>query len=228
MTWLIFDALIVLVFVIFCIMGSVRGFVKMAMRIFGKLAALLIAFMFGDKVAAIINEQYVGPYFIGVFDKYLSGIAASGADELKNLPPLLKSAASLVGYDIDTLVAEIQSAETLGPVVESLASPIANMVSSIIAFALLFVGVLIATWIVKLILNALAKLPVISTVNKWLGFILGAVEGVLAVFVIVLVINAVFPYLQAENILGLESVSLESTYIFKFVSKINPLNVIFG
>ena len=55
---------------------------------------------------------------------------------------------------------------------------------------------------------------------------MGAVEGLLVVFVLVLVFNALLPYLQAENILGFADISIEQTHIFKFINNINPLNAI--
>ncbi len=228
MTWLLIDGVLLAVFIILCIVGSVKGFVKMAMRVFGKLGALIVAYAFSDEVAAIINEKYFGPYFHGVFTEYVQKIAVNAAGDVNELPALFKTVVSMLGYNLEELVVSIQTTENAAPIAQHLATPVANIVSSATAFAGLFFAVLIVAWIVKLILSALAKLPVIATVNKWLGFALGAVEGFIVVCVIATAINAFFPYLQAENLFGLASVSLEQTYIFKFINEINPLNIIFS
>lgn len=229
---LIIDLILVAVFVGLCIAGSVKGFVKMIMRVFGKIGAFIVACLFSDRLAAVINERYFGPYFSGIFAKYADNIAKASDDKVaqvvEDLPAAFKTVAATLGYDTEALVNEIRMGEGVSGVVNSLASPIAEAASSAVSFTVLFFGILVVAWILTKILDAVAKLPVLKTLNRWLGFALGAVEGAFVVCILVFIFGAVLPYLQAENLLGFADVAVEDMRLFSFINDNNPVAALFG
>ncbi len=229
---LIIDLILIAVFLGLCIAGAVKGFVKMIMRVFGKLGAFIVACIFSDDLSAAINSKYFGPYFSELFAKYADTIAQASDDKVaqtvEELPAAFKTMAQMLGYNTETLVEEIRMGEGVSGVVNSLASPIAEAVSSAVAFSVLFFGILIIAWILTKVLDTLAKLPVLKTMNRWLGFAMGAVEGVFVVCVLVLIFSLVLPYLQAENLLGLADVAVEEIRLFSYINDNNPLAAVFG
>lgn len=62
-----------------------------------------------------------------------------------------------------------------------------------IAFAILFFGTKIAMHIIGSILNVFMSLPILRTINRWLGGVLGFLEIYLLVF-IVLFVAAIIPH----------------------------------
>ena len=95
-------------------------------------------------------------------------------------------------------------------------APVLKVVCSLLLFLLFR---LLISLLLKL-LNVLAKLPVLKQANKTLGIVAGVVQGVLWVFLIATIIQAV----AATGLVPLVSNELvESTILVKWLLQINPL-----
>ena len=66
MEYYIADGIIVAIFIVFCIVGLVKGFVKMVMRIFGRIGAFLIACACSDRLAVVFRGGYTVAFAHGV------------------------------------------------------------------------------------------------------------------------------------------------------------------
>ena len=74
---------------------------------------------------------------------------------------------------------------------------IVGRIINILAIVILFVALKIVFGIILMILNKVANLPILSVVNRVGGLLLGALEGVLIVYIFTLIINW-FP-ISTEN-----------------------------
>ena len=76
-------------------------------------------------------------------------------------------------------------------------------------------------------LDFVVELPILRQINKIGGIVLGAINGILFVFILAGVINISIGYIMndrtAEEIDKIE----ESTVIYKTVNSINPVRMIF-
>ncbi len=71
---------------------------------------------------------------------------------------------------------------------EAISVQITNIIISIISLVILYIAIRIALVIAKHILEGITQLPIIKQFNKLGGFIFGAVEGLLTVYIIFAVI----------------------------------------
>ena len=94
--------------------------------------------------------------------------------------------------------------------------PVANMLSGMIAFVLIFVSVVVIS---GLIIRAISniKIPVITDFDKWLGLSLGVVLGVITVSVISTALYSILEFMSGvKNSPELMEIYSHS-FVFKFI-----------
>jgi hypothetical protein len=137
-----------------------------------------------------------------------------------------------IGIDIDSAVDSYNDAlkQSKEDAVKSLdkhiVTPFCKMLADTVAFVALLVASLVALTVLMFFLELVFKLPVLKTVNKSAGAIIGILFGLFRVFVLCVVIQLVLPYIP-ENDLGFYSGVEEKTYIYKVVVDANPLSFIY-
>ena len=117
--------------------------------------------------------------------------------------------------------------EAKSAVIDMMVSPMADICGRVIAFVVIFILALIAINIIVWLLDFVVELPILRQINKIGGIVLGAINGILFVFILAGVINISIGYIMndrtAEEIDKIE----ESTVIYKTVNSINPVRMIF-
>jgi uncharacterized membrane protein required for colicin V production len=103
---------------------------------------------------------------------------------------------------------------------EYVAAPLGNVISSIVAFVLLFIAARIVLFLLEKILGAVAKLPVIKTANRLLGGILGLVMGMFFALIVTSLIKSIVPYVSDELVL---STLNEGNTLYNFLRSISPM-----
>ena len=95
-------------------------------------------------------------------------------------------------------------------------TPVANMLSGMIAFVLIFVSVVVIS---GLIIRAISniKIPVITDFDKWLGLALGIILGVITVSVVSTAIYSVLEFMSGvKNSPELMEI-YERSFVFKLI-----------
>ncbi|MDD4494215.1 MAG: CvpA family protein, partial [Eubacteriales bacterium] len=73
--------------------------------------------------------------------------------------------------------------------VDQISTQLANLVCDIISVILLFIAARLAFILLKFVVKGIAKLPVFKQLDKIGGFALGAVEGLLTVYILLAVLT---------------------------------------
>lgn len=188
----IIDIILIVVFASCIIDGRKKGFVKMILSVVATVIALFIAKEYAEPVANWINESFVHGRIVESISRAISDSVGSGAAAIANaLPGYIVRAAEAIGLsakeitaDLGSNVTSVQAAEQICTAVEgAFIVPAIKIVSFFIIFA---IGSAVLNFAASFI-NGIFKLPLIKSVNKLLGAILGGVKGLIAVLIIGLV-----------------------------------------
>ena len=200
----IIGALIVLTLIIW---GAKKGFVKSVFSLGSLILSLILALSLYPVVTDFLEDSVVGDYVrLNVFqafdEKEDDDITAEEAGDTLNLPGSFQKT---VSDAID------QATET---VKESLADTMANLALKILGILIVFLLTKIILWLLSVLLNAVAQLPVIRTANKLLGGITGAIYGVLILYLILalLTFTTAIKTFNKPTQLVLESKYISSMY----------------
>ncbi len=106
---------------------------------------------------------------------------------------------------------------------EVLTDTVTEMILKIISILLLFILVRVGVFLLLHILEALFKLPVLNGINSFLGMIIGAVNGLLIVYIIC----ALFTLLAPTESMGQIGEAIDKTLILKYFYNNNLLIELF-
>lgn len=191
---IIIDIVLILILAIFVIVNMVRGFFKQIFKLAVGIGAILIAYFFCDNLANLLNEKW------GVLTKLSSTIMGwfgNGAEYLETATSeSIRTAVSANG--LPEFIAEMASeslAGAAGGAVLSVGALISEAFAKTILIVLCFIALHIVSKlllsIVAFILNKVVELPVVSSINRILGLVLGLIKGILVVSVLICVINVI-------------------------------------
>lgn len=215
----IIDLIVIGVILLIGIIGTIRGFFKSFLSLFGFLGAIIVSIIFREQIAELLEsvlglESMIEEFVIkktGEINAELINYKTADSSSLITMVNGLELNVILKGIFIKI----ISGATILEPVsaAEIIASPIAHYIT-------IAVGVVIATVLIRvlvLILNAtlgkLAKGKVFGRFNRLLGFIFGSLKGVLLVAVIMGLTTVLSLFPSVNNFV---TPYIESTTITKF------------
>lgn len=236
---LVFDGLILIVCIIIVVVETRRGFVKSVMHLCSHIAALFVAYAFTPRLSAFFNEHFF-------LDKVSSGIRdtlksltvnSEGSYDLSRLlddiPEPFTQILTRYNKPLDSIADKIRDVtgaaeDAVNDLADHIAGDVAGVLSSVCAFLLLFIASLLVLKLVTFILDALFRLPILSTANTALGFIFGVVIALIAAFVLSLLsvkfigaMSSISPDLFSQDV-------IDKSIILKFFAKYNILGVIAG
>jgi uncharacterized membrane protein required for colicin V production len=208
---IIIDIVFVAVVVILAIVGLVKGFAKSLISMVGNLAAIVIAILIARPFADLINmitgaDGFFGGLIKDVFVGFNEGfntIAVTISPSGMVSPELAQSMAlDLHGRGnifFEILYRMIFTSEfpsgtiSLGDIIGGV---IGGLVVIIIAAVLAFILLKIALFIIERVAKKLTEFSIIGGIDKVLGFVFGAVKGLLFVsiaFALTSALTLVFP-----------------------------------
>lgn len=162
--------------------GIKRGFVKTVFSLGSLILSLILALTLYPVVTDFLAESVVGDYVrLNVYEVFSEkpeeNLSAEEAGSTLKLPGSLQ----------ETIIGTTEQTATV--VKETLADSMASLALKILGIIIVFILVKVILWILSVLLNAVAKLPVLRTANKFLGGITGAVYGVLLLYLILAVLT---------------------------------------
>lgn len=236
-------AIIVLIITIgiilgFAITGAVKGFVKMAVSLLSLILTVVLVWVVNPYVSDFIKNNT--PLYTSIDEKcqeYMrlelaqkmtreenktSGAQFDGEEGEKKLD---NSWLNIVNDVVDATViqAEEAMAGSIEELAKSLGARLADVILTIITFVITFI---LITLVLKLIfgaLNIITRLPVIHTLNRTAGGILGAAFGIAVVWIAMLIAIVLFNTTVGVYVLK----SVEDNGFMKILYDLNPLIMIF-
>ncbi len=217
---LFLDILIIIVVIAAIYSGISRGFVKSVMGFVSLILAVIAAFVFTPKVAGIYEENFVGGWVDGIVETSLTDLVTAGGQRiefskiLEDRPDALEAIASRFGIDLDEISSyylEFQPEDdntAIKSLSEHIASPTSKAVSEVLAAISVFFGALILLKLITFLLDLICRLPVLSTLNRFLGFLFGVASAAVGSLVIanlsvglIKALNAVKPEIFNQSVI---------------------------
>ena len=226
MTYLIYDLAIIAVLALFAFWGSRKGLVLTLCSLAAVFVALIGASFLSDALAEPVAKAIEPAVTSSIHDTVTSyyqrtpAVNTKETDWLAQLPldellnPLRESK-FFKGY-VETFQKAVddKAAEIVTHAVQALAHFVAVQIARMVIFALAFIAILIAWVFLSRALDLVAKLPVLSTVNRWGGAAAGLVKGGLVLFIAA--------WLLRDGYISQEAV--EQTYLLRFFCTASPLS----
>lgn len=207
---IIIDIVIVLFMMICVLIGYKRGLIKVGIRLFALIFAILLSIILYKPIAVLImnktqvDENISNTIYSKIQDKDLYNVT----EEDKKSNKLL-----LLGEDYIKQAIDEKKSDVARFVSDSLAVTIVEIST--------FVCLLIIFRILLLILNLLAdfigNLPIIKQFNKTGGIIVGFIEGIVIVYTVFAVLYLIDPFAGNGNI----SSTIDKTFLGKTIYENN-------
>ena len=180
------DILALIIIMLLAIWGMKKGLVRSVYSLGSLLLSLILALTLYPAVSGFLEESAIGDYVrINVYKVFDGEEAAPEAPAQPTDEPDLKLPQAL------TSALEETALKATNSVKETVAESVAGLALKLIGILVVFILVRIVLWVVLMLLDAVAKLPVIRSANKLLGAMLGAVYGILAVYLILALLTLV-------------------------------------
>ena len=224
---ILIDLILAAVLVLFIWLGAKKGFVLTLCSLLAVIVALvganLIADALAPKVAAAIQPHIEQSIQESLEEKALEVSAQDGLGVADALAALREkggfyewAADSLEGV----LTTTPELSESIAHQAAAAASALAEQVARGILFASAFLLVLVAWFFVSHALDLVTKLPVINSLNHTLGGVLGAVKGLIILYIAAWVLCSLTGTVSAQT--------AEKTYVLSFLLKHSPLELVSG
>lgn len=205
--------------------GYCRGVIRMVISVAALAAAFVIVRMAMPPVTLFIkNETPVHRWITEELEERLiPDIDAAGASDRQeiieslNLPAEIRKLLEEHGGE-----ANPDNIFNIEAIISPIADYVADMIINAVSFGVLFIVVYVAMLLVIRWLDLIAKLPILSGINKAAGALLGGVEGLFFLYLGLLLVTAFSTKPWAEGIISqIESSRwLPYLYHYNLISKI--------
>lgn len=228
MVSIILDVILLTILVAFVFTAAKKGFMTSLLELIAVIVALVMAYQLSPVVAQASYDNIVEKNLIETVETQLDeNLNISSSTEkaevvLESIPSFMTSFASSMGIELEEVKTKIPSetfsAENLATeLVTKVAQPIVVAVLTALFFLLLSAVLMFALKWVAGLLSKLFKIPLIGTVNKVLGGVLGACKGVMVIIFISTLLKLIFAGGESEF-----STMVNSSYVVGLLDNINP------
>jgi len=220
------------------IIGVKKGFVRSVMSFVTFIASFICAWQFTPLLAEYYHDSYLMEKASKMVSEAISKIIGSGIGSLNvgslisEQPTAFTDIIDRYSTDIGALERYYYAQQTLDTsevqrnVSEFIAGPAADALSTGLAFLTIFIGVTIVLSLAAAVLDLIFKLPGLSTLNRVLGFMLGAVCGLLYTWAAALILTAIVPALAALYPEVISPSMFENSILLNIFNEYNPLRFI--
>ncbi|NSW90018.1 MAG: CvpA family protein [Firmicutes bacterium] len=225
------DIAVVAIILGFALVGLKTGFILSIFKIASYFISIWISLKFYPKVAELLMKTKL---FENIKTSILDNLLKQKAELISQTGQQVKEAAvntvieklplpEFLKGNIINQVPEPGKLIDVNKVMEIISGELAKIIIYIISMVLLYLAVRIAIVIVKHLLEGITKLPVFKQLDKLGGFALGAVEGLLTVYIvfaILMLFNSVPSFRQIHDAIGTSTIAkffYENNFIIDFM-----------
>ena len=235
---IIIDIVLVAVLVLSVWSGYRRGLVRSVMGMLSFLTAALCGYSFYKPLSDFYNEKFMLSTISDKIYNSIRSIIVPGIESL-DLYGLINEKPPVFFDIIDRFRGDMSSVEAMyytqadraePDIIRNISSfvaqPTASGLSNILAFLTIFVAALIIMCILTALVDTIFKLPVLNTLNRLSGTVLGVVIGCGYVWLLCAVINASLPLLSSMLPAVFDENTYQTSLLLKFMLDNNLINVL--
>ncbi|GHV13406.1 hypothetical protein FACS1894219_08170 [Clostridia bacterium] len=231
----VLDLVIVAIFIFTIVSGAYKGLIKILMKIARLIISFAVAKAFSPPLAVYLNNTFIKQTFSDSVSGQIDSFLTTNIDlpALATAPPddflsLIRS----YGVDLPDVRQWMVDAVDAGTanvkefVSEHIVSPIAFTISEAIAFAAVFAAAFLLLTILMFVIDKFSRLPVLDTINRVGGALIGVVYGFGISYLFVFIMSFVLPYFTTQGWIGTINEVVESTFIYVWFRDHSPVTFI--
>ena len=207
----LFDIVCTVVWLLLAVRYARKGFLAASVQLGGNVFSLVGARVFSGWAAAEVFQRFLaGSFRTQIAQRYAGFLPESFR---ASIVETCERSISAVLSDNAVVLADAIVQKVLAP----LLTPVISVVLFFVAFALLrmLVSVLVT------VLGLVNRLPVIGTVNRWLGWVTGCVASTMDIYLVLCVVWAVI-VITGGNLTVLNDTVMSSSLYYKAFNLFNP------
>ena len=223
------DIILVVIFASFVLTAVKKGFILSLLEFAAVILALVLAYNFSPKVAETAYDGFVKEATIKTIETQIEENVSLQETTtqtqllLESIPDYMVSVADFMGVSVDDIKQSVASSKLTSEniateLVEKIAQPIIIGALTALSFVVLAIVLLFVLKFLAQIIAKIFKIPVIKTVNKLLGGILGACKGFAVVLFICTVLTVFFA--SGDNEL---TAAVNDSVVVNLIDNVNPL-----
>lgn len=230
----ILDGVVILIFLMAVYSGYRRGFVVSVIYLVGCVAAALVSLALCKPLAVSVYDMFlsnrvqqtVSSQVSNANAKDTASLSNSVAQAMKDLPGPVSNFMSASGYTPEKIAESLSgkanesSADLTNAIVNTVVRPVSISLLQALCYVVLFAVMMILVGIVASTVNHVFRLPLLRKINGGLGAVLGAVRGVLYVFLAVTVISMIAASSASDGKITQDV--MDHTVIVHAVQNVNP------
>ena len=222
---IIVDAFLVIMVLLCAIIGYKVGFLKTIAKPVKLILAILIALYFARALGnALIYPMIYSPIenkLVSYLSEHHPGLSV---ENVSDLPIVIKLAASLSGVDLEVLLEGAEGANVIEKLVSGIAGPVVGIVSSAIAFVIIYIVSRIILSLLVFILGMIVERGVVGFFNGILGCVFAILLSAFIAWALVAASDFILHIPSVEN----TGFAREFTggFIYKFLKNLNPIDLI--
>lgn len=230
------DVILIALCLAIVILATKRGFVRSLLGLVSKIVAIIVAYTFTPALSNFIKTKYILDSLVGNIQTTLRQyVFVNGEYDFsgltENIPEGVSNLLSRYNVTPEKLSESIGSAqsggeEALKSVSRAIADPVASMISTAIAFIVIFFAACLVLWIVTSVINLAFKLPVLSTANTVMGFVFGVCSAALVAVAYSTVVALLVSSLGAVSQDRFGAHVIESTLLVRLFSQPGLISVV--
>jgi len=234
------DVILAIIFLASIIMGVQRGFVRMVLGFVAVIVAIVITFSYYQQATQYIRERFLDDFIEkkvvvkvnqllnvdeSVYNMDNSAVNVDGLLEDKS-DGLSRFMGLIDTNDLKGLLSSAPSlSEGRQAVVDKMTDTISGFLGSAIAIVLIFcVSMLVLNLIVAAI-DRIFSLPVLGTINRIGGLIVGIFCAVAIVLIICALLRFFMPIFEASNFPLISNSTIDNTSAFKHFYSFDPFSI---
>ena len=201
-------------------LGIKSGFIRMAAKPVKLVLAIVIAFSlataFAEGVVVPIIETPITNYIYDFLSENCPEINAENI--MEELPTVLKMAAGMYGVDLEELALEYAEFDIIREITNTLANPVIEIFSLIIAFVVLYLVSKLLISLALALLDLIFSGGIFGVLNRVLGGISGTVLAIVAAWGVAVLVEFSFHI----NSNGMENAG----FLYTFFNTYSPIELL--
>jgi uncharacterized membrane protein required for colicin V production len=187
------DIVVVGLIVLFAIIGLSKGFIMSVYKLVAFIVCIFVSIKFAPIFAAFIEETVIFEKIKNVIVENLPLISKEAFASSTAAPTGTEGVKTMLGaltlplFAKESLLEKMPSSAelvNLDLIYNAIGEELTRMIISVLSLVVLYVALRIITGFIGLLLKGVSNLPVFKQINKLGGFILGALQGFLTVYII--------------------------------------------
>ncbi len=224
----IIDIILIAVFAFVVAFAVKKGFAKIALNLAATVLSYIAAYILGKPATELLYDKVVR----AIIEKALAerieksptgDILTQTKGIIESLPEGLMKLAEKIGFNATAAVesisnTDISSKGISAAVTDSVLKPMIVVLLTVLCSIIIFIIASIIFGFLAKLINKVFKMPLVKNVNRFLGGVVGIIQGVILLFVICSVFyffGGLFGGKMAEYI--------DNSLIIRFINGINPI-----